>query len=336
MAQNRINTKFEKLPFSGKYSMKNIPIPSEKEYMKKLISQMEKIVKNMRWKALFFLKDDKKYKSLIENIEFFEKEETYDFKSSKKPPPIKLMESFEKDFYDIARNIEFRESKNYGKFQTELKEDLAKLKKSKSVIIAADKSSNFYVCDVADYRKLRNNNVQNEYKKSTMGDVEKVNVKSKEIAETLKLESRMQKYAKTECFITLKDHKENFVSRPQCRLINTAKTDLGRVVKIKVERINQEIRYKIGVNQWQSTQMALDWFKKIKDPESYMFLKFDIVSFYPSITRRLLENAIEFARSVASIFIPRADEEMIFLICSGFFYLIILDKNIFFHSFLYE
>ena len=99
MAQNRNNrpnTKFERLPFSGKYSMKNIPIPSETEYKKKLILQMEKIVKNMCWKALFFLKDDKKYKSLAEDVEFLEREETYEFKSSKIPLPLKLMELFEK------------------------------------------------------------------------------------------------------------------------------------------------------------------------------------------------------------------------------------------------
>ena len=45
MVRNRSdkpNTKFEKLPFAGKYSMKNIPIPKNGEYMKKLISQMER------------------------------------------------------------------------------------------------------------------------------------------------------------------------------------------------------------------------------------------------------------------------------------------------------
>jgi hypothetical protein len=59
-------------------------------------------------------------------------------------------------------------------------------------------------------------------------------------------------------FVTLKDHKENFIDRPQCRLINPAKKELGGVVKIKLEEINREIRYTTGVNQWQSTQK---WFK---------------------------------------------------------------------------
>ena len=93
--QDRPNTKFEKVPFAGKYSMKNIPIPKENEYMKKLISQMEKLVKNMRWRALYILKDDKRYKSFVDQIEFFWKEETYGFKATRKPPAIKHMENFE-------------------------------------------------------------------------------------------------------------------------------------------------------------------------------------------------------------------------------------------------
>ena len=318
------NTKFEKLPFAGKYSMKNIPIPKNSEYMKKLVGQMEKIVKRMRWRALFFLKEEEeKYKTLAEEIEFHGKEEKYGFKSEKKPPSIKEMQDFEKEFYEIARKIEFRENNNYGKFQKELKKDINDMKKIKKVIIPADKSSNFYTCDIPTYRNLRNKNIEKEYMKTTMEEVKEVDVKSAEIAKELKLDGKMQKYSNNECFITLKDHKENFLSRPQCRLINSAKNELGRVVKIKVEEINREIRYTTGVNQWQSTQSALDWFKRIENPASYMFLKFDIVSFYPSIGSKLIKNAIEFARSVKGIFISKEDEEMIlqcrksFLFCEG-------------------
>ena len=76
------NTKFENLQFAGQYSMKNIPIPTNNnEYLKKLITQLEKIIKRMRWKAVFFLKEqDEKYKSIIENVEFYEMEDTYAFK----------------------------------------------------------------------------------------------------------------------------------------------------------------------------------------------------------------------------------------------------------------
>ena len=42
-----------------------------------------------------------------------------------------------------------------------------------------------------------------------------------------------------------------------------------------------------------------------------MFLKFDIVSFYPSITLQLLKNTIQYAKSVIGIFIPKDHEDMI-------------------------
>ena len=321
--RGQVNTKLGKLPFAGKYSMKNIPIPRSSEYMKKLIGQMEKVVRNMRWKALFFLKDDEKYKKTVEDIECYGKEEKYGFKSVKKPYPINELENFEKDIYDIAKQIEFRENFKLGEFQKEMKKDLSEMSKLNEVIVAADKSSNFYTCDVPEYKILRNQNVTAEYKKSTLEAVNENDKKSAEMAIKLKLDNKMQKHSNKECFVTLKDHKDNFIGRPQCRLISPAKNELGRVVKIKLEEINREIRYTTGVNQWQSTQKAINWFKDIKDPQSHSFLKFDIVSFYPSIKPKLLENAIRFARTVKGIIISKVDEDMIlhcrrsFLFCEG-------------------
>ena len=61
------NTRLENLPFSG-----SIPIPpNNREYMKKLITQIEKIIKRMRWKVLAF---DGKLKSSDKN--------TYGFRTS--------------------------------------------------------------------------------------------------------------------------------------------------------------------------------------------------------------------------------------------------------------
>ena len=39
------------------YSMKNIPIHSKSSYLYKLIDKVEKVLKRMRWKALFFDRD---------------------------------------------------------------------------------------------------------------------------------------------------------------------------------------------------------------------------------------------------------------------------------------
>ena len=40
------------------------------------------------------------------------------------------------------------------------------------------------------------------------------------------------------CFITLKDHKENFVNHPTTRLINPAKNEIRRISKSILDKIN--------------------------------------------------------------------------------------------------
>ena len=44
------------LPFGSDYSMKDIPIPSRKEYQCKLISQGSKFINNLRWRIWHHLK----------------------------------------------------------------------------------------------------------------------------------------------------------------------------------------------------------------------------------------------------------------------------------------
>ena len=70
----------------------------------------------------------------------------------------------------------------------------------------------------------------------------------------MKLADRIDHLAKTEAFITVKDHKENFVNKPTCRLINPAKTELGKISKTIIEDINKQLIEKLKVNQWKSTK----------------------------------------------------------------------------------
>ena len=41
--------------FEIEYSMKNIPIPSQRQYKIELILKVEKLIKRMRWETLEFL-----------------------------------------------------------------------------------------------------------------------------------------------------------------------------------------------------------------------------------------------------------------------------------------
>ena len=69
------------------------------------------------------------------------------------------------------------------------------------------------------------------------------------------------------------------------------------VSKHYTDQINKSIREKLNVN----TQAVITWFKNIKTESSSSFIKFDIVDFYPFISKDLLINAINFAKSVTPI-----------------------------------
>ena len=93
----------------------------------------------------------------------------------------------------------------------------------------------------------------------------------------------------------MKDHKENFENAPKCRLINPAKTNIGRISKQLLEVINREVHDSTGLTQWRSTGEALKWFSDIKDKHKKRLIQFDVVEFYPSISEELLIKALDFA-----------------------------------------
>ena len=67
---------------------------------------------------------------------------------------------------------------------------------------------------------------------------------------------------------------------------------------------------KANVNLWKSTSDVLQWYKEIQDKPKCKFLSFDIVEFYPSISRELLRKALDHASQYDEI---KAEErEIIF------------------------
>ena len=102
-------------------------------------------------------------------------------------------------------------------------------------------------------------------------------------------------------YITLKDHKENFESRPKCRLINPSKSEIGKISKKILEKINLEIRSKTKLIQWTDSQQVIEWFKNLDNKQNSEFIKFDVESFYPSITESLLDKAILFGKKHTKI-----------------------------------
>ena len=74
-------------------------------------------------------------------------------------------------------------------------------------------------------------------------------MEAKPIAKNMKLDDQIKSLAKTPAFITLKDHKENFRSSYACRLINPSKSQLGKVSKAILEKVNTNLVVSLKVNQ---------------------------------------------------------------------------------------
>ena len=107
--------------------------------------------------------------------------------------------------------------------------------------------------------------------------------------------------ARSEAFISLKDHKPNFQNNPKTRLLNPAKNELRRISKVILDKINKQLKAALNVNQWQSTNEVIKWFTDIPNKGQHRFIVFDIKDFYPSIRESLMKKAINYAKTLVDI-----------------------------------
>ena len=287
------------------FSKKNIPIPSEKEYLKKCFKAIGSLCSRMAWFAAIEMgKEDSEEEA--EEVEY------YGFKSHRAPPQegVAVIKPFMDKLVTLFSNLKFRRNHN-NKFQEELESWLSEVTSEKKVIIPADKTRNMYQMAPKDYNKLLTENITKEYKKADTvesGLVNKGNIKAKKWVmdigkEGPELCKRMEIHTQENAFVTLKDHKEEFRTKKSlpCRLIKPSKCDLGRISKKRLETITQIIRSETKTNQWKSVIETKNWFNGIRNKKKVKFLIFDIVGFYPAITPELLSEAIQWAKHYTTI-----------------------------------
>ena len=276
-------TSLTKLPFSGEYSMNNIPIPRRKEYKQKLVRKTELLIGRVRWKYWWATKDKRKNQNQSQppQVEFEEdKKENYGFRTANAPPRSEELEPFENAMWDMVKNVKYRKYSN--KILNQLEKDLKYINASKNVIVKSDKNRNYYEISVEDYNKIMLNNITPLYRKCNEDEIRNVDKETQDLSRKMKLSNVMQKYTPSEAYVTVKDHKEDVP---------------GKCSKIILQKVTEEVNHKIKVNQWKSTKEVIDWFENIEDKSNFRFFTFDIVAYYPSISQELLDRALEFARS---------------------------------------
>ena len=129
----------------------------------------------------------------------------------------------------MTQNIKFR--KTNDTFQRTLNQDIKSVRSSNKAFFPADKTRNMYEMDKDTHDKLLHENITKSYKKCDNNTYNEINREAKQKATSLGIQDRTTTLAKKQAFITMKDHKENFNNAPKCRLINPAKSIIGRVSK---------------------------------------------------------------------------------------------------------
>ena len=106
--------------------------------------------------------------------------------------------------------------------------------------------------------KLLRDNISKHYWAASENAYVDINAEVQVITRKFSLADRLDTMAKAEAFITLKDHKDNFQNNLSCRLINPAKSEMGRVSKCILDRINCELKQQLDVVLWKNSAAVID------------------------------------------------------------------------------
>ena len=135
------------------YSLKNIPTPPRNEYMELLIEKTDSFVRRMRWRAFHYLRRGEK------NDQDDASDDYFGFNTKVGAPHVEELESFEEGLTRNIESIQFRKTRNT--LQDKLHSDIAaRVNRSQSVFVQADKTRNLYEVSPEQYTKLLTDNTE--------------------------------------------------------------------------------------------------------------------------------------------------------------------------------
>ena len=137
------------------------------------------------------------------------------------------------------------------------------MKTNDNLLIQADKSRNIYLMSKDTYTQHLTETVTKTYKQCSRKKVKNINYNAKLIAQELSIDDRVEKMLETEAYITIKDHKKGFPHKLSFRLLNPSKSDIDKISKNILDRINKLFIAFTHANQRKNTPSVIDWFKNI-------------------------------------------------------------------------
>ena len=159
----------------------------------------------------------------------------------------------------------------------------------------------YLVLNFDQHNILLNTSLTSTYQKPNSNIKNKINISGRNILKDKEVLQRLDINGESNCFITLKDQKENVQNNPSMQLIDLAKNELGSLSKFIIQTVNRELRYKLNLNQRKNTEDVIDWFNSINDKQHCKFFIFAIKDFYPSIKESLLKQSLDFAEKYKKV-----------------------------------
>ena len=213
------------------YSSKNIGLHSKHLIKRTLVSRTEDCIRRMRWKLWH-----------IRNPSNADPKEKFGFRTTDSPPVMDELESFEKDVWDLIKNVKFKPAGNV--LTSKIRNDLNTVKNASKIVVKGDKSRNLYQVSKEVYVKEMTDKITSSYSKGNRAQIDEVNKEAAKIAQRLDIHERVDALQEGESFLTYKDHKNNFPARKEVRLLNPSKTNIGAVSKRVLDKINTTLRQK--------------------------------------------------------------------------------------------
>ena len=180
--------------------------------------------------------------------------------STKCPSKVKELVPFQKDLIKLVKNLIFRKVDN--KFQRTLAKDLKGIQSSNKTLTSGDKTSKMYHLSKEEYSNLLQNAIVSKYKKIDKIIATNISKEGIKGAREANIIDRIEFNGRGSSFITLKDHKENFLHRPTTRLLNPAKNEIGRISKHILKNIKATLPEEIKLNGWKNTESVIQLIQK--------------------------------------------------------------------------
>ena len=109
----------------------------------------------------------------------------YGFNTRASPSQIPQLREFEYTMADLLHNIEFRPTRNKMQFQGTLQSHIKSIKKSNTLYVPEDKTTNYYQVQAKEYNALLKKSVKKEYRKAPPCTEQAINLEAKHIANNL-------------------------------------------------------------------------------------------------------------------------------------------------------